>query len=507
MADASGPKVKWIREQPSFLLCPLDGLEKTKGNRAWSSQKIVSRECEGGYLRPSGWKMKDKLHKILVVDDDLKMCELLSDILKDEGFSVTTSRDSLKASGILNKEEFDVILTDLKMHGMDGIDLLDEAKRAAPLTPVIIMTAFGTIETAIKAMKMGAYDYVLKSDQTDELVLTVKKALEHRLLKKEIVWLKKRLESESQFHHLIGKSPSMKKVYETIEMISDASCNILITGESGTGKELVAKAIHDHSNRKEGPFVAVNCAAVPETIIESELFGYKKGAFTDAKSDKKGLIFEADEGTLFLDEITEMPPTLQAKLLRVIEEKEVRPLGDTVSYLVDLRIISTSNRDLKSFIQEGKFREDLYYRMKVIDIELPPLRERKEDIPLLVQHFIHKFGKELKKKISTISEDALKALLDYSWPGNVRELENVIQRAMILGQHETLLSVDFPDSIIEQKREGDILEKAVQERYSFNQLLKEYIKKMMIETGGNKTEVSKILEIDRKTLYRKMKKL
>ena len=451
--------------------------------------------------------MKDKLHKILVVDDDLKMCELLSDILSEEGYSVKTSGNSLKALKILKEEEFDVILTDLKMKGMDGIDLLDEAKQAAPLTPVIIMTAFGTIETAIKAMKMGAYDYVLKSDQTDELLLTVKKALEYRLLKKEIVHLRRRLESDYQFHHLIGKSPPMKKVYETIEMISDASCNILITGESGTGKELVAKAIHHHSNRKEGPFIAVNCAAIPETLIESELFGYKKGAFTDAKSDKKGLIFEADEGTLFLDEITEMPLNLQAKLLRVIEEREVRPLGDTVSYPFDVRIISTSNRDIKSFIQEGKFREDLYYRLKVIDIELPSLRERKEDIPLLIQYFIDRFGKELKKKISAISEDALKTLLDYSWPGNVRELENIIQRAIILGQQETLLPVDFPDSIIEKKRDGNILEKAAQERYSFNQLLKEYIKKMMIETGGNKTKVSEILGIDRKTLYRKLKEL
>jgi DNA-binding NtrC family response regulator len=449
--------------------------------------------------------MKSKLHKILVVDDDLKMCELLSDILKDEGFSVTASGNSLKASRILKKEGFDVILTDLRMRGMDGIDLLEEAKKVAPLTPVVLLTAYGTIESAIKAMKMGAYDYVLKSDQMDGLVLAVKRALEHRLLKKEIVRLRRRMESDYQFHDLIGKSPSMKKVYETIEMIRDASCNILITGESGTGKELIAKAIHYHNERKEGPFIAVNCAAIPETLLESELFGYKKGAFTDAKSDKRGLIFEADEGTLFLDEITEMPLTLQAKLLRVIEEKEVRPLGDTTSYPTDVRIISTSNRDIKSFIQEDKFREDLYYRLKVIDIELPPLRERREDIPLLIQHFIDKFNKEMKKRISGISEEALKALLDYSWPGNVRELENVIQRAIILCQQETLLPVDFPNSIIGQKRDGNILEKAVQERYSFDELLKEYIKRMMIETGGNKTKVSEILGIDRKTLYRKLK--
>jgi DNA-binding NtrC family response regulator len=454
-------------------------------------------------------KMKDKRHKILVVDDDPKMCELLSDILKDEGFSVTTSGDSLKALGILRKEEFDVILTDLKMGGMDGIDLLQEANNIAPITPVVLLTAYGTIESAIKAMKMGAYDYVLKSDQMDELILVLKKALEHRLLKKEIVRLRRRMESDYQFHDLIGRSPPMKKIYDLIERISESSSNVLLTGESGTGKELVAKAIHHHSDRKEGPFIAVNCAAIPETLIESELFGYKKGAFTDAKSDKKGLISEADEGTLFLDEITEMPLTLQAKLLRVIEEKEVRPLGDTVSYPIDVRIISTSNRDIKSCIQEDKFREDLYYRLKVIDIELPPLRERREDIALLVQHFIDTFSKEMKKKISGISEDALKALLDYSWPGNVRELENVIQRAIILSQQERLLPVDFPDSIIGQKEKKDesILEKAVQERFSFNELLKEYIKKLMIETGGNKTKVSEILGIDRKTLYRKMKGL
>lgn len=451
--------------------------------------------------------MRDKLHKILVVDDDPRMCELLSDILSEEGYSTKTSGNSLKALKTLKGEEFDVILTDLKMKGMDGMDLLEEAKQAAPFTPVIIMTAFGTIETAIKAMKMGAYDYVLKSDQTDGLILTVKKALEYRLLKKEIARLRKRMESEYQFHDLIGKSPSMKRVYETIEMIRGASCNILITGESGTGKELVAKAIHYHNDRKEGPFIAVNCAAIPDTLIESELFGYKKGAFTDATSDKKGLIFEADEGTLFLDEITEMPLTLQAKLLRVIEEKEVRPLGDTVSYPVDVRVISSSNREILPFIRDGKFREDLYYRLKVIEIELPPLRERREDIPLLIQHFIDRFNKELKKKISGISGEALKALSDYSWPGNVRELENVIQRAMILSQWETLLPADFPDSIIgeKQKKDGHLLEKAVQERYAFDQLLKEYIKRLLIETGGNKTKVSEILGIDRKTLYRKMK--
>jgi DNA-binding NtrC family response regulator len=447
--------------------------------------------------------MADRGHKILVVDDDLEMCGLLSDVLKGEGFSVNTLNDSLEASRLLKKEDFDVIITDLKMKGLKGLDLLEETNKVAPLTPVIIITAFGTIESAIKAMKMGAYDYITKPFQMDELVLTVKKALENRFLKKEVVRLKKEVEARYHFHQLIGKSSSMQKIYDLIERISDTSSNVLITGESGTGKELVAKAIHYNGIRKEGPCIAVNCAAIPETLLESELFGYKKGAFTDAKSDKKGLIFEANEGTLFLDEITEMSFTLQAKLLRVIEEKEVRPLGDTKSYPIDVGIISTSNRDIKSLIQQGQFREDLYYRLKVIDIELPPLRDRREDIPLLVQHFITKFSGEMKKNISGISEDALRILINYSWPGNVRELENVIQRAITLTRHETILPEDLPITMIEEKKES-LIGKGIREKYTVSQLEKEYIKRVLLEAGGNKSKAAEILGLDRKTLYRKL---
>jgi two-component system response regulator HydG len=445
----------------------------------------------------------DQTHKILVVDDDPEMCGLLSDALRGEDFSVLTTDDSLEASKILKREEFDAIITDLKMKGLIGLDLLEEAKKVAPLTPVIIITAFGTIESAIKAMKLGAYDYVTKPFQMDELVLTVKKALENRLLKKEVLRLKKEVESRYHFHQLIGKSPSMKKIYNLIERIRESSSNILLTGESGTGKELVAKAIHYNSSRKEGPLVAINCAAIPETLLESELFGYKKGAFTDAKSDKKGLIFEAHSGTIFLDEIAEMPPTLQAKLLRVIEEKEVRPLGDTSSYAIDVRIVSSSNRDIKSLIQQGLFREDLYYRLKVIDIELPPLRERKEDIPLLVGHFIEKFSREMKRGTLGVSEKALRILLDYAWPGNVRELENVIQRAITLSGHEMIQSEDLPHTLI-QGTEEDIIEKSLQEKYTIEQLVNQYIKKVLIEVGGNKSKAAEILGLDRKTLYRKL---
>lgn len=447
--------------------------------------------------------MSETLHKVLVVDDDLEMCGLLSDVLKGEGFSAITTHDSLEASKILKKEEFDIIITDLKMKGLKGLDLLEETKQISPLTPVVIITAFGTIESAIQAMKMGAYDYITKPFQMDELILTVRKALENRFLKKEVVRLKREVETRYDFHQLIGKSASMQKIYDLIERIRDSSINVFITGESGTGKELAAKAIHYSGVRKGGPFIAVNCAAIPETLLESELFGYKKGAFTDAKSDKKGLIFEANEGTLFLDEITEMPPTLQAKLLRVLEEREVRPLGDTTSYPIDLRIISTSNCDITSSIQQGRFREDLYYRLKVIDIDMPALRERREDIPILVQHFIQKFSKELKKVVSTVSGDALKILLNYPWPGNVRELENILQRAITLSRHEVISPEDLPPSII-QKADEKLFEKAMEEKFTLDQLEKEYIRRVLIETGGNKSKAAERLGLDRKTLYRKL---
>ncbi len=445
----------------------------------------------------------NKNYKVLVIDDDPEMCGLLSDVLKGEGFSVHAIDESLEASKVLKKEEFDVIVTDLRMKGLKGLDLLEEAKKVAPLTPVIIITAFGTIESAIKAMKMGAYDYITKPFKMDELVLTVRKALENRFLKKEVVRLRKEVESRYDFHQLVGKSPLMQKIYDLIEKISHSVSNVLISGESGTGKELVAKAVHYNGLRKEGPFIAVNCAAIPETLLESELFGYKKGAFTDARSDKRGLLFEANEGTLFLDEITEMPPTLQAKLLRVIEERKVRPLGDTTSYPIDVRIISTTNRDIGKQIREGRFREDLYYRLKVIDIELPPLRDRKEDIPLIIQHFITKFNKNLKKNISGISEQALKLLLNYAWPGNVRELENIIERAITLTQGEVISLEDLPTPMTHGE-DKDSTGKALREKYTVDQLEKEYIKKVLIEAGGNKSKAAQILGLNRKTLYRKL---
>lgn len=445
----------------------------------------------------------DENYKVLAVDDDPEMCRLLSDVLEAEGFTVIATGNSLEALRILKREGFDVIITDLKMKGLKGFDLLEEAKKAIPLTPVIIITAFGTIESAIKAMKMGAYDYITKPFQTDELILTVKKALENRALKREVMRLKKEVETRYHFDRLIGKSSTMQKIYDLIERISDTSITVLLTGESGTGKELIAKAIHYNSPRRERSFIPVNCAAIPDTLLESELFGYKKGAFTDARADKKGLFFEANAGTLFLDEITEMPYSLQAKLLRVIQEKEVRPLGDTKPHPIDVRIISASNRDIKFLIHQGQFREDLYYRLKVIDIELPPLRDRREDIPVLVQHFIQQFSKELGKNISGLSEEAFKPLLNYPWPGNVRELANVIQRAVILCRLEIISPEDLPDFLI-QGTDENLIEKAFREKFTADQLEKEYMRRVLIEVGGNKSKAAEILGFDRKTLYRKL---
>jgi DNA-binding NtrC family response regulator len=448
----------------------------------------------------------EKPYKILVIDDDNDMCDLLSEILGDEGMHVRTFSDSFEGCKILKKEEFDVIITDLKMKGLKGLDVLAEANKVAPTTPVIIITAFGTVESAIKAMKMGAYDYVTKPFQADAILLTVQKALENRSLKKEVVRLKREVESRYNFHRIIGKSESMQNIYNIIERLVDSSHNVLITGESGTGKELVAKAIHYSGCRKAGPFMAVNCAAIPETLLESELFGYKKGAFTDAKTDKRGLLFEAATGTVFLDEITEMATVLQAKLLRVIEEREVRPLGDNHTYPIDVRFIASSNRNMKDVISQGQFREDLYYRLKVIDIDIPPLRERKEDIPLLIRYFLDKYGQESNKSITDVSEQTLKTLMRYSWPGNVRELENVIQRGIALCQHGVIEPEDLPE-FMSKGTDDDLVEKGLQEKYTVDQLEKEYIRRVLIEVAGNKSRAAEMLGLDRKTLYRKLEEL
>jgi DNA-binding NtrC family response regulator len=448
--------------------------------------------------------MKDRSRKILVIDDEVRWCELLKDTLVGEGFDVTVASNSTLASQLINQVDFDVILTDLRMAGKDGLELLEETKKVAPTTPVILITAFGSIDSAVQAMKLGAYDFITKSGDTSELVLTVEKALETKSLRKEVLGLRRKLESQYSFHKMIGKSALMQRIYQLIEMVCDTSSNVLITGESGTGKELVAKAIHYNGLRKNGSFIAVNCAAIPENLLESELFGYRKGAFTDAKTDKEGLVIGASGGTLFLDEVTEMPPSLQAKILRVIEAREVRPLGGTTSYPTDVRIISTSNRDIQTRIDEGLFRSDLYYRLRVIDIDLPPLRERKEDIPLLVRHFLNKFNKDLKKKVGQVSNEAMKIFMDYSWPGNVRELENVVQRAVTLCRSETVTPDDLP-AIMTRGSDESYMDGAIGKGRTLEELEREYVRHVLTEVRGNRSRAAEILGIDRKTLYRKLK--
>lgn len=451
--------------------------------------------------------MKGRSRRILVIDDEQKWCELLSGVLASEGFQVTVAENGALASKFIHDIDFDVILTDLRMAGKDGLQLLEETKKVTPDTQVILVTAFGSIDSAVQAMKMGAYDFITKSGDMGELLHTVRKALETKTLRREVMGLRKKLESRYGFHNMIGKSPLMQKVYQLIEMVCDTSGNVLVTGESGTGKELVAKAIHYNGVRKKGPFVAVNCSAIPENLLESELFGYRKGAFTDAKDDKEGLVVGAAGGTLFLDEVTEMTPSLQTKILRVIEDREVRPLGSTVSFPTDVRIIATSNRDIQPRIEEGLFRSDLYYRLRVIDIDLPPLRKRKEDIPLLVMHFLNRFNRELKKKVVQVSAEAMKIFMDYSWPGNVRELENVIQRAVTLSRGETVVPDDLPSPMTrtDNNRYNSARDLASEKNWTLRDLEGEYIRLVLDRAGGNRSRASEILGIDRKTLYRKLK--
>src|SRR5208283_4897773 len=364
--------------------------------------------------------------KILVVDDEPDICKALAFLLAREGYAVTTANSGEQAVEKLEEEHFDVVLTDLKMGKMDGMELLKKIRETAPDTSVVMMTAFASVESAIEAMKKGAADYIVKPFHNEEIKLTIKRILEQKRLVTENIALKQEISQRMTYKDFVGNSESMLKIFETLEKVIPTKSNIFILGESGSGKGLIAELIHYNSPRRDKPFIAINCSAIPEGLLESELFGYKKGAFTGAVSDKIGLIPLAHQGTFFLDEIGDMPIGLQAKLLKVLETGEVYPLGDTKLRLVDIRIISATNSDIENKIRARKFREDLYWRLNVIEIKVPPLRERKDDIELLCKHFIRNFAYEHKKNISGINNQALAALLDYAWPGNVRELSNTI---------------------------------------------------------------------------------
>lgn len=382
--------------------------------------------------------------KILVVDDEQSMREFLEIALKKEGYEISSASGGKEAMKLLEKEEFDLVISDLRMHKMDGLELLSQIKNMHPEVMVIMVTAFATAETAVKAMKQGAYDYIIKPFEMDELKLIIKNALEKKNLQRENIFLKKELKKKYTFGNIIGSSPKMLEIYELIRRIADTKVNILISGESGTGKELIAKAIHYNSSRKDYSFVAVDCGAIPENLLESEFFGHKKGAFTGAFSDKVGLFEAAHRGTIFLDEITELPFSLQVKLLRVIQEKEFRSVGDTKTKKVDVRIMAATNRNMEEMVKAGTFREDLFYRLNVVRINVPSLRERKEDIPMLAHYFLEKYSKEIGKNIKKISNPAMEILVEYDYPGNVRELGNIIERCVALEVSDIILPETLP---------------------------------------------------------------
>ncbi len=382
------------------------------------------------------------MEKILVVDDEQSLRDVLSIMLKRAGYTVTMATDGEEAVELLNKEIFDLVITDLKMPKVDGMEVLKAVKSTSPETVVLIITAFASADSAVEAMKQGAYDYLTKPFQVDEVQLIVRNALEKRRLTTENLLLKREMASQSSFAQLVGQSDAMQKVFEVVRKVADSKSNVLICGESGTGKELVARAIHYNSIRSTMPFVAVNCSAVPETLLESELFGHMKGSFTGAISNKAGLFEIANGGTIFLDEIGDTTPTIQVKLLRVIQEREFRRVGGSQDIKVDVRVVAATNRDLEKAVADGSFREDLYYRLDVIPIRLPPLRMRTSDIPLLVNHFLERFAKESNKPKPVISPDAMHVLLGHEWRGNVRELENLIERVVAFSTEGTVTDAE-----------------------------------------------------------------
>ena len=383
------------------------------------------------------------MEKILVVDDEKSLREVMSIMLKRAGYEVTEASDGEQAIGQVNREIYDLVITDLRMPKADGMDVLKAVKSSSPETVVLVVTAFGTADSAVEAMKQGAYDYLTKPFQVDEVQLIIRNALEKRRLSTENMLLKREMASQSSFAQIVGQSEAMQKVFDVVRKVADSKSNVLICGESGTGKELVARAIHYNSARSPMPFVAVNCSAVPETLLESELFGHMKGSFTGAVANKAGLFEIANGGTIFLDEIGDTTPAIQVKLLRVIQEREFRRVGGTQDMKVDVRVVAATNRDLEKAVADGSFREDLYYRLDVIPIRLPPLRLRAGDIPLLVAHFLEKFAQESGRMAPTLTAEAMHVLLGHEWRGNVRELENLIERVVAFSTGNTVTDTDI----------------------------------------------------------------
>lgn len=439
--------------------------------------------------------------KIAVVDDDVEMGRLVKDILIEEGYDVESYTSVSEALVKFKTELPDVVITDLKMKEIDGMMFLRKLGSDYPSIVTIMMTAFGSIDTAIEAMKTGAYHYIIKPFKNEEIVLLVQRALERAKLTQENKILKNELKRTYSLDSIIGKSSAIQDVFEMVKRIAGATATVLITGESGTGKELIAHAVHNLGPRKGKAFVPVNCTAIPEQLLESELFGHVKGSFTGATGDKKGLFDEANNGTIFLDEIGDLSPTLQAKLLRVLQDKQIRPVGDSKLKQIDVRIIAATHRDLATMVKDGKFREDLFYRLQIIPIRVPSLRERTEDIPLLAEAFIKKFAAQNNANVTGISQAAMAVLMAHPWPGNVRELEGVLERAVILSRTPVIEEKDIFKGAIETAK--GTIEKLFDGSPTLEKLEEAYIKRIMGQVNFQKDKAAKILGVSRRTLYRK----
>lgn len=444
--------------------------------------------------------------KILVVDDEEIIRDSISYILESEGYEVDKAENGKIAYDKIKEKHFDLVITDIEMPVMKGTELLEKVKTLDQQTSVIIITAFGSLDTAITALRNGASDYILKPVEFDELLIKIKRLFEIKDLLVENKLLREEINRKYDFDNIVGKSPAIKKVFDMIQTVAETDSTVLISGNSGTGKELVARAIHYRSKRKNKPFIAVNCGAISENLIESELFGHKKGAFTGAISDKEGFIKAADGGTLFLDEISEMPPQLQVKLLRAIQEKEYTPVGTTQSLPVNVRFVATTNRNLEEEVKAGRFREDLYFRLNVVEIHLPSLKEREEDIPLLADHFLNKYRKELNKNIKGIDNDAMRALLAHEWRGEIRELENVIERAVIFCRGEYISVDDLPPTFVPNRETLNTNFSGSLED-SVKKFEKDFIMRVLESTDFNKEKAAEILKVGLSTLYRKLKEL
>jgi two-component system response regulator PilR (NtrC family) len=453
------------------------------------------------------------VEKILVVDDEQSLREVLSIMLKRTGYAVTSVADGEEAIELLNRDIFDLVITDLRMPKIDGLEVLRAAKSASPETVVLIITAFASADSAVEAMKQGAYDYLTKPFQVDEVQLIIRNALEKRRLTTENILLKREMASQSSFAQLVGQSDAMQKVFDIVRKVADSKSNVLICGESGTGKELVARAIHYNSSRNPMPFVAVNCSAVPETLLESELFGHMKGSFTGAISNKAGLFEVANGGTIFLDEIGDTTPTIQVKLLRVIQEREFRRVGGNQDVKVDVRIVAATNKDLEKAVADGSFREDLYYRLDVIPIRLPPLRMRSGDIPLLVNHFLERFSKESGKPQPVLSSEAMHVLLAHEWRGNVRELENLIERVVAFSTGGTVTDADVQGwlhrSVVPQPQQGaplELTDDGVDLEGLVNGIEKELLLKALERSKWVKKKAARLLRLNTRSFRYRLEK-